>query len=204
MGYAMQSRTPATAIHDSLDGRRTNAEFLGELACVAGVRAESLVALPNAGDLFFGQFRRPIAFAGRAVCRLRVTSASLRDFVLRVFVGRSRPEMSGIAARRIVATVANEHSFGDGSNPEFVGEPMRTDHLAANLEVSVPGLTVLGTEPRPASVGTTGAVNMRDESFVNRAYAWRHQRGPFSLVTPRPFAAARGLFVPAIIPPGVG
>jgi hypothetical protein len=95
--------------------------------------------------------------------------AMLGTHVIGVILARSKKQMSRIATRRIVTVMANAKTIW---NFFLIGDYPR-DTMRFNVRLSTVSLPTkvaiprpqLSSNPRPASIGTAGSVNLAQESF---------------------------------------
>lgn len=110
-------------------------------------------ARPNVSHVLWGQF-----------C---VGMSILCGHVSKI-VGRSAKEqVRRIAARAIVAAMANHHPIWDRSEGQFVRDAMRAALLAIVLYGSIAGAAVAAS-PYPASVRSVRLIDANPESFLDR------------------------------------
>src|SRR4030095_3014971 len=109
-------------------GTNQSNQFISELGARNPLSTTSSIWLRNVA----------ISFAASRIVRSRVSSTSLRNFVMRIVGLSPEPKMSRIDASPNIAAMADEQSFGNRTYPEFIGETVGPDlFVACETERSV-------------------------------------------------------------------
>ena len=193
--------TDSGVVHPVLGSKRDGGDSAG---CVFGA---------NRSNVIFGQLRQVERFTAPesfgeasggiqvATRRSNVDAPSLGIHIRNVGNSIAKEQMTGIAARRVIAGMQDPHAIGNRSNVPFVGDAGRDAHASAPStapDASI-SLFVKGTRPAPTGVGVIGDNEESLEPFEKR-YLSGHHRGPFSVVVPGVMPVAARLSVAPIIP----
>lgn len=163
---------PSLAVNDIGNGRRTDIVLLGK-GC-HGDAALSVTA-PYLNNLFVGEFRMWMRFAALLPI--------LGNFVCHVVSTRTKKEMGWIAARRIVARVANDKAIWNWAKCQFVGKAVRNGSLSATTDMDISVAEVARTAlPLPTIVGAE-YLHLRPEAIF-----YREKAGIVSVDKPKWFA----------------
>lgn len=144
---------PDRAGNNLFDKGQAHAKHVGKLPS----RGASLRQFPNAKNVLGCQLGAWIRFAKASVI---MAASILGVHVCAVITMRAKEKMFGIDARRIIAFVADQDSFGDRAIVQLVGVAMGKDGNSAGANASVVA-TLNGTCPHPAGGlqnGMDGAV----------------------------------------------
>lgn len=94
--------------------------------------------------------------------------AVLLNAIGHVLALRSEKQMSRVAARRIVAAVANVEAAMDGSVHKLEGESMRPHNgMRSRVEVAI-ALPHSASDPRPAASRAARPIDLRPEPLLDR------------------------------------
>lgn len=96
--------------------------------------------------------------------------APLGGHVFVVGIPRSKKEMCGVAARRVVAAVQNAQTRSDGTDKGFVSGPRCQSRPLTRAGSAVP-VRVAGRSPRPARIWTAGTINIVIEALFRSPVA---------------------------------
>lgn len=123
---------------------------------------------PTNAVIFRDFFRCARVFAdSRYLFSLQLIAACafLLRHIKRVVFCRAHEQMIGIAARRIVAFVANAEALWNEAFGDFIDNPMRSSLSVIDRKNPVAKRTTAG--PRPTSIGTTAPVHVCDKAFIH-------------------------------------
>jgi hypothetical protein len=109
---------------------------------------------PYFKNLFFCQNVLWVSFSNVARKMMCLLPSPLIRRVLDVLLVRPKKKMGKIAARRIVAMVAHEHSIGNWSIQLLPSKTMSKSGFPVHPEKPIPS-SIFTSRPRPAFIGTT-------------------------------------------------
>lgn len=112
-------------------------------------------------------------FALRVPLAAYVSITSFRHHVALIVSARTNKKMGGVAARRIIAGVADDKSVRKFCTAELCSDATSMSHVAAELAVSFP---ITRSHPRPARRRTTASIDFCPKSilvFNRRLWSFR-------------------------------
>lgn len=146
---------PNRAVMDAVDGLSGYAISRGEFFSID---------YAGEGEYLACLLLRQMALAGVLALPVSV----LGDHIVNVVCGGSQEQVGRVHARPVIAGVKDPQAIGDGAVGDFPREsmrPSRASHRPTKLQnaISEHG----GPSPRPATIASSGAVNLCPESDAN-------------------------------------
>jgi hypothetical protein len=182
--------TPRDTMHDFGNHALCDSVLTGQCGLSFAVGKAST----NGTNGVISKLRRT-SFTDSRVC------TSLCLHVTHVISGCAKKQMCGIAARWIVAAMADHQAVRNGANKVGVGKSVSKVALPLNLGLTVP-IELTSTSPRPTFNETNGLIDERKEAISNRTVCGilvRHRSLP-SVTRHGLFQQLRGFLMPQIIP----
>ena len=162
----LDQMTPHPPSSDHAYQGRGNAKGLGYLRVSSGAVRNS----SDLSDLTFGQFGLGMIDA------LQLIGSSFQHHVAQIFGARAEPKMLRIAARTIVAGMANEQAIGDRSVCKRPRHPMGKLSFSINPKITIPVLPT-ARSPFPALIRPS-FINEVPETARRVYFGGRHSGAP--------------------------
>ncbi len=174
---SLSNPSPIFTAQDVVHCAQTDAKAFGDGSLSAG-------RVSNCAHVLSGEDGVRIGFPDQR--------ATLSGHIGQVVGIRSKEQMRFVAARPVIARMANQHPLGDGASVDGIGRAMGVDHSSLSRQPKTPvSIRSHSPRPRPASIWAAALVGVMVKALgkrpvVRAVKSFRrvgsHVRGPFARV----------------------